>query len=395
MQDASPLRTTPPLTTRRARNLVTMRKILSTVCFTFIAYFDIGLPLAVLPPYVHDRLGFGAVMAGFAVSAAYISTLLSRALAGRMADLIGPKRAVLIGLLADAASGLLLAAAPLVPGAWSGIAVILLSRLCLGIGESWVSTSSIAWAIRQVGPRNTARVISWNGIATYGAIAAGAPIGVMLETRFGFWSVGGLVALASLLAFPLVLLKRASPPAGGHRLPLRTVARQIMPFGWGLSLGGIGFGTIAAFITLFYASRHWSGASQALTLFSCGFVGTRLIFGNAIDRFGGYRAAIASFTVEVAGLILLAAAPGPWTALLGATLSGFGFSLVYPALAVEAVRGIPANSRGTALGFAGPVMGLIVAQAGYRAAFATAALAALAGSALTSALLVRREGRLR
>lgn len=399
MQDGTALRST-----RRARNFVTMRKILGIVCFTFVAYFDIGLPLAVLPPYVHDRLGFGAVMAGFAVSAAYIATLLSRAVAGRMADLIGPKRTLLFGLLSGTVSGLLLAVVPLMGGAWSGIAVILASRLFLGIGESWVATSSLAWAIRQVGPRNTARVISWNGIATYGAIAAGAPVGVLLAGTLGFWAVGGLTACVSFAAFPLALLKRGSPPAGGRRLPFRAVAGQIMPFGWGLSLGAIGFGTIAAFITLFYASRHWAGASQSLTLFSCGFVGTRLIVGNAVDRFGGYRAAIASFAVEVAGLALLAAAPGAWVAMLGATLSGFGFSLVYPALAVEAVRGIPDNSRGTALGFysvfldvslgfAGPVMGVVVAQAGYRSAFGVAALAALAGGALTWALHARARRR--
>lgn len=404
MQDGMPRRAT-----RRARRIVTMRKILSTVCFTLVAYFDIGLPLAVLPPYVHDQLGFGAVMAGFAVSAAYISTLLSRALAGRMADLIGPKRAVLIGLLADGASGLLLAAVPLVGriggGAWSGMAVILASRLFLGIGESWVSTSSIAWAIRQVGPRNTAVVISWNGVATYGGIAAGAPVGVLFADAFGFEAVGGLTVLLSLVAFPLALLKRASPPAVGTRLPFRTVAGQVMPFGWGLSLGGLGFGTIAAFITLYYASLHWGGASQSLTLFSLGFVATRLIFGNVIDRFGGYRVALASFAGEVAGLTLLALAPTSGVAMAGAALSGFGFSLVFPALAVEAVQGIPDNSRGTALGFysvfldvslgfAGPLVGLVVAQAGYRLAFLTAALAALAGGGLTW-MLYRRVRRTR
>src|ERR1700759_4466070 len=34
-------------------------QIISTVTLTFILYLMIGLPLAVLPPYVHDRLGLG------------------------------------------------------------------------------------------------------------------------------------------------------------------------------------------------------------------------------------------------------------------------------------------------------------------------------------------------
>jgi hypothetical protein len=41
--------------------------ILSTVAFTFIAYLTIGLSLAVLPGFVHNRLAFGAMLAGLAI----------------------------------------------------------------------------------------------------------------------------------------------------------------------------------------------------------------------------------------------------------------------------------------------------------------------------------------
>jgi len=67
-------------------------RIISVVIFNFASYFIIGLPLAVLPGYVHDVMGFSAFWAGLVISLQYFATLLSRPHAGRYADSLGPKR---------------------------------------------------------------------------------------------------------------------------------------------------------------------------------------------------------------------------------------------------------------------------------------------------------------
>lgn len=67
-------------------------QILSIVFYTFIAFLCIGLPIAVLPSYVHDQLGFGAVIAGVTIGLQYLATLLSRPFAGRVADTLGGNR---------------------------------------------------------------------------------------------------------------------------------------------------------------------------------------------------------------------------------------------------------------------------------------------------------------
>jgi hypothetical protein len=54
-----------------------------------------------------------------------------------------------------------------------------------GRGESLVTTGTIAWGIGSAGARHTAKVISWNGITTYGALAVGAPVGVVLAGQGG------------------------------------------------------------------------------------------------------------------------------------------------------------------------------------------------------------------
>ncbi len=66
-------------------------RIVSIVMFNFASYLTIGLPLAVLPGYVHDAMGFSAFWAGLIISLQYFATLLSRPHAGRYADVLGPK----------------------------------------------------------------------------------------------------------------------------------------------------------------------------------------------------------------------------------------------------------------------------------------------------------------
>ncbi|MGR5664722.1 hypothetical protein ACTZFW_27525, partial [Escherichia coli] len=67
--------------------------------------------------------------------------------------------------------------------------------------------------------------------------------------------------------------------------------------GMALALASAGFGVIATFITLFYDAKGWDGAAFALTLFSCAFVGTRLLFPNGINRIGGLNVAMICFSV--------------------------------------------------------------------------------------------------
>lgn len=42
------------------RPLAVTLQVVSIVLFTFIGYLNIGIPLAVLPGFVHGELGFGA-----------------------------------------------------------------------------------------------------------------------------------------------------------------------------------------------------------------------------------------------------------------------------------------------------------------------------------------------
>ena len=377
------------------RPLAVTLQVVSIVLFTFIGYLNIGIPLAVLPGYVHNQLGYGTVIAGLVISVQYLATLLSRPYASRIIDNLGSKRAVMYGLAGCGLSGVFMLASSWLSAAPAlSLASLLIGRLVLGSAESLVGSGAIGWGIGRVGSQNTAKVISWNGIASYGAIAIGAPLGVMMVNQWGIWSMGASIIALGIVGLLLAWPKRAAPIVSGVRLPFLHVLGRVLPHGTGLALGSIGFGTIATFITLYYATNHWENAVLCLSLFGASFIGARLLFGNLINRIGGFKVAIVCLSVETLGLLLLWLAPNPELALAGAALSGFGFSLVFPALGVEAVNLVPASSRGAAvgayslfidlsLGITGPLVGAVAAGFGFASIFLFAALAAFSGLLLS------------
>jgi len=301
-------------------------RIVSIVMFNFASYLTIGLPLAVLPGYVHDVMGFSAFWAGLVISLQYFATLLSRPHAGRYADSLGPKKIVVFGLCGCFLSGLgyltagLTASLPVI-----SLLLLCLGRVILGIGQSFAGTGSTLWGVGVVGSLHIGRVISWNGIVTYGAMAMGAPLGVV------FYHWGGLQALAliimgvALVAILLAIPRPTVKASKGKPLPFRAVLGRVWLYGMALALASAGFGVIATFITLFYDAKGWDGAAFALTLFSCAFVGTRLLFPNGINRIGGLNVAMICFSVEIIGLLLVGVATMPWMAKIGVLRDDRGF----------------------------------------------------------------------
>lgn len=377
--------------------------ILSFVGFTFICYITIGLPLAVLPTFVHLRMGYHAALAGLVISIQYIATFASRPWAGRISDHAGAKVSVLWGMAACALSGaLLIAGASLRHLPWASLAALLLSRLALGIGESLASTGSTLWALSSAGHEHAAKVMSYNGISTYGGVALGAPLGVVLDQQWGLGAIGLITFL--LGAASVIVASRKAPVhvTPGEHLPFTDVIFRVAPHGMSLALGGVGYNVLATFVTLFYASRHWGGAALCLTAFGTAFIAARLLFIHLISRFGGFPVTLVCMTVESLGLLLLWQSGSPWMALTAAALTGFGFSLVFPALGVVVVERVPVHNRGTALGvytafadvsffLVGPLAGAVIGSFGYASAFLFGLIAVLAAMSIVIALAVRHR----
>ena len=127
-------------------------------------------------------------------------------------------------------------------------------------------------------------------------------------------------------------------------------------------------------------------------------VAARLFLGHIPDMLGGARVALVCVFVEAAGLALIWFAPNPPLAATGAALTGFGYSLVYPGLGIEAMKRVPPQNRGlamgaytvfldVALGFGSPALGLLAGRAGVGSVFLASAILAL-GSAVVAGWLL-------
>jgi MFS family permease len=380
-------------------NMTLITRLLPLDIAVFLVYLTIGAPLPVIPLFVHDRLGFDPIVVGIVIGAQAAATLLARPLAGGVSDQRGTRAAVILGALISILAGLFYYLSTWLefsPAA--SLAAIIAGRLALGLGDSLFLTGAMAWGVQLGGPKNAGKGLMSVGIALYAAVAIGAPLGIAMFQSAGFGTLALFVAATPIVACLIALRLPAQPVVSGPRIPLREVFGRIWRPGAGVALSGVGFAVIAAFVTLYYQSRGWDGAAYGLTAFGVAFIVARFFFGGYPDRFGGAQVALVCLAIEVAGQLMLWLAPIPVLALFGAALTGFGYSLAFPALCLEAVRRVPPQSRGSAIGAyvvcldfslasAGPVAGLLVAPLGYAAIYLLGGGCAALAAILTLGLL--------
>jgi MFS family permease len=364
-----------------------------------VAFLVVGFAMPVLPLHVHDGLGLGTLMVGLVAGCQFAAALITRPWAGYFCDTYGPKRAVVAGLLAAAVSGLLyLLSLQFASTPSTSVTILLVGRLLLGGAESFVITGSVTWGLGLVDQQHTGRVIAWVGAAMFGAFAAGAPIGAALYDAHGFAAIAVATTLAPLATLALLAPVRGAPTATHVRPSFLRVLGIVWAPGLGAALSSVGFGAITAFITLLFAQRGFSHGWLPYTMFAGVFIVARFMFGHLPDRLGGARVALVCLVIEAAGQILIWLAPTSGLALLGAALTGLGYSLVYPGFGLEAVLRVPADSRGLAmgaytafldlaLGAGGPLLGLIASGAGLGSVFLVSALAALGGIPIAGRML--------
>ncbi|EQM61758.1 MFS transporter, partial [Salmonella enterica] len=293
----------------------------------FLNYLTIGIPLVMLPLYVQQQLHLSDLLIGIAVGSQFIATLLTRGAAGRKADTSGGRRTVITGQFYCAASGLLmlvsLIAHPVPLLAW---AILIVGRVLLGIGESFILTGNLTWGMWLAGSTHAGQVISWNGMATYGALAIGAPLGLSLYARAGLALPALLVVLLPIIASGVIYGIPGNIPTARPRVPVLRVVGLVWRPGTGLVLQGIGFATLSAFTALWFNERHWDNTGFAMTLFGIAFIAVRFFCAKFPDRYGGATVATFSLLVEGTGLAVMWAAPSAGAALIGAAITGCGCS---------------------------------------------------------------------
>jgi MFS family permease len=231
-------------------------------------------------------------------------------------------------------------------------------------------------------------------------MAIGAPVGSIVYAHWKFVGIAALTTALPVAALLMVAPLRPLVPVASPKAELRSMLSAVLLPGLGFALSGITFGSITAFLTLYFATRGWANGALAFSTFAIALIFVRIVAGHLPDRFGGARVAFFCLIAQAAGLALIGFATSSGAAVAGAAIAGAGFSLVFPSLGIEAVQRAPPESRGLAmgtynafldltLGFGSPALGLLAAHAGLASVFLASAVAALVAMPIAAVLRSR------
>jgi MFS family permease len=367
--------------------------VFASCCLGFLA---VGAVLPVLPRYVHGPLGSGDVAVGIVIGSFALAAIVTRPIAGRIADSRGRRTVVFTGTLALAAAGALYFVPADVPG-------LVVARLFLGIGEGLVFTAGTAWIVDMAPVDRRGQVIGLFGLAIWTGLALGPAIGEGIYSVAGYDAVWAFTIVAPLAG---AIVASRLPESRGTSEPVER--RSLLPRaslrpGTALALAAVGNAAISAFIVLFLEDRGGHGA-LVFILFAVAVVGSRLLGSRLPDVFGARRAAVCAAGAEAIGVSIIALSHSWPIAALGAMFVGAGWSLLFPSLALLVVNDAGEPRRAEALGtytaffdlgfgLGAPLVGVVASLAGYSAAFWTAAAFALAGGLVTATGSARVRAR--
>lgn len=324
-------------------------------------------------------LTFGPSRLGAASGTFFAAAALGSALMGRIAERIGPGRAM---RGAATLSAVLQATVALTPG----YGALLASLAIAGFGNALAQVGSNLLLARGIPPERQ----GWALALKQAGVPAGTMLGGLAVPLLGVtvgwrWAfvVGALGALAAAINVPI-----GAVPPGGRSPDRRAGDVPVGPLvllAVAVAFAAAANGTLATFVVTagVDAGLGESAAGLVLTLGSATGITMRLIAGARADRRGGRHLPVVSLLLlgGAAGYLLLA--PGAVaTHLLGA-LVAFGSGWAWPGLFnLAVVRMNPAapaaatgiTQTGVYVGaLAGPVLfGLIVEGAGYPTAWALA-----------------------
>ncbi|GAA2341028.1 MFS transporter [Streptomyces violaceusniger] len=149
----------------------------------------------------HD-FGVGAAQTAWLVASLYLASAVAQPAMGRLADLLGPRRVFLSGLLVVCAAGLVGALAP-------AFGWLIASRVLLGIGTSAAYPAAMALLRAQsfaTGRETPRPVLGRLSLASLGSAAVGPVLGGVLTATAGWRAIFAVNVPLALIGIALALL---------------------------------------------------------------------------------------------------------------------------------------------------------------------------------------------
>tara|TARA_B100001250_G_scaffold342549_1_gene310884 strand:- start:2862 stop:4100 length:1239 start_codon:yes stop_codon:yes gene_type:complete len=320
--------------------------------------------------FVATDLNGGDLEVGIALGVFSFSAVIARPWIGRLGDRRG--RRVLI------AGGSLITSIVLAAHALAdSYLALLVARLVMGAvqGAFFVGTVTLTTDLAPEHRRGEAA--SYFSVAIYGGMAFGPWLGEWAAGRWGFdggFLLGGLcMGIAAVIAFWLPDFVGDQEPNIASEKNTRRRALLYRTAIWPgvvMALGIMIFPALHGFMPKLMDERALGDAGPIYALYGLLVLVLRLVCSRLPDALGtGKTAAVALMGSSVGMLIMgsFVSRPGMF---VGAAVLAIGGSLLYPALMIAAVDGVPANERAQAMstftmffelsgGIGAPVLGVV------------------------------------
>lgn len=347
-----------------------------------------------LPRYVVDVLGGSETTAGFVMGAMAITALLSRPFFGRTADRHGARRIIVGGALTSAVGISLM----LIDDA---LVYTVLARLVMGVGNAAVFTGSTLLAVSLAPSTRRAEAAAYILVSVHLGVGLGPIAGEAIRDSMSYdaaWClVIGMMALSSACATML-----SYRPGNPDDIPPPLINRAAIGPGIVTLLGVFAFNGLLVFAPLYSREIGLDDTALVFTAASMTIVVMRVAFGTLPDRIGPVRAGSFALGISAFAAGVVAFWDEPIGLYIGASLTAVGLSLQSPSFMSIAVGRVPDSERGSAMatytGFfdvanalVGPILGVIITFADYRAAFLTTGLLSLVALVLLRINVAPRE----
>ena len=341
--------------------------------------------------FVVTDLNGGDLEVGIALGVFSFSAVLARPWIGRLGDRKGRRLLIAGGSFVTA---IVLAAHALA----DSYLVLLLARLAMGAvqGAFFVGTVTLTTDLAPEHRRGEAA--SYFSVAIYGGMAFGPWLGEWAAGRWGFdggFLLGGLcMALAAIVACWLPDFVEGQEGNLALDKPSKASSllyRSALWPGIVMALGIMIFPALHGFMPKLMDEQNLGDAGPIYALYGLLVLVLRLICSRLPDALGTAKTAAIALTGSAIGMLVMGSFVSRPGMFVGAAILAIGGSLLYPALMVAAVDGVPANERAQAMstftmffelsgGIGGPVLGVVAWMSGTTvAAFYGAAVLAATG----------------
>jgi len=370
------------------------RLLLLTITAAHFAHHTSNSLLNPLLPLIRDTFALSYAQSGFAVSAYALSLGFSNGPIGLLADRIGSRTVIVVGLLVTGLVSVALAQA----GDYGQLLILLLA---LGVISGTYHAPAAAIIARSFSPRVRGSAMGFHITGGHLSFFAAPLLAAYLATSTGTWRTPYLWFAIVPVVFGGLLWITASPDrrtraAGDLWAPFREIRTVIGTIGPLVSLSvafQVGISAMFAFLALYLVDAR--GISPALAATAFGFTQLVGVVGSPAggwlsDRLGRRTPILISLGFIGPSVYLLTVVPNELL-VIPLLVFGLAFSMRGTATEVLVMDTAPADRRGAVLGayylaaqpiggIATPIFGAIAGVTGIAAAFSGVALLLVAMS---------------